>query len=163
MTNTHIELCQESNTYKSFICEQEEDFKQQKDKFKNEINQLKVQLKNKEGVIKALNEQIGEDGYTDFSPANPFSAWTEESNSEENSLFEELGGEQAARSFSIVPKDYKNLAKSLKRRLLFIEKRAREFKDENKELKDKCSKLENELTIQMKEADEAKLKYLECK
>jgi hypothetical protein len=84
-----------------------------KDGYESTINNLKIELKAKDSIIKSLNDQFGDDDIDDGLD-NPFSN-SRDINYNESSLFEELGGDTGGRSFSIMPiSNIRNVAKLYK-------------------------------------------------
>ena len=69
----------------------------------------------------------------------------------DGSLFDELGGDTGGRSFSMWPGSYKNVAKRLKKRALFLEAKLIEFKTQNKILLDEKAELSIKVEISEKD------------
>ena len=139
------ELNNEREQYKNTIMDMEKEWVNNKDNYEDTIHRLKINIKSKEAALLTMNEQLGEDDFRDLSETDPFAissdAWMTD-----GSLFDELG-ESTGRSFSIMPKSFKNLAKRLKRRLGLVEERFEKIKKENSLLKDKNWELGNKLKL----------------
>jgi myosin heavy subunit len=105
------------------------------DFYQEKIKNQTLEAKEKDILIKSLTKQLEDDeDMCDIGSGNPF--MTSSSNDmEDSSLFDELGGEMA-RSFSMCPSNFKNLAKHLKKHVKVLEAKFQTLKSENKILQD---------------------------
>lgn len=108
--------------------EKKEDF------YREKIKNHTTEMKEKDGLIRSLTKELEEEDLADNVEGNPFLA-TSGGESEDGSLFDELGGEMA-RSFSMCPSNFKNLAKHLKKHVKVLEAKIQTVKSENKTLLD---------------------------
>lgn len=141
----------------------EKEFKEKKEWYDSTISSLKIEIKNKDTVIKNLTEQLGDDDdFDDSNQDNPFLK-TVSSEFEDNSLFDELGGDTGGRSFSICPNKYKSIAKQLKKRLSLAEAKYLKLRTELKSVLDEKATLELKSEIAEKELSTYKKQIEEMK
>lgn len=113
-------------------------------KFEDTINYMKTEIATKDGIIKGLSDQM--DDLEEIEQTNnPFGVASRIET--EGSLFDELGGDTGGRSFSMCPGNYKNVAKRLKKRALFLEAKLIELRNQNKMLLDDKAEVGDKVEI----------------
>lgn len=122
----------------------ENEFSAAKSKYEETINYMKTEIATKDGIIKGFSEQMDEFEETD-NTNNPFGVTSRVDT--EGSLFDELGGDTGGRSFSMCPGNYKNVAKRLKKRTLFLEAKLIELRIQNKILLDEKAEVGHKVEI----------------
>lgn len=158
--SSHEEVKQWKEKYSVDIETLKDDLLKKTDFYNENMNSMKLELKNKESLITTLTQQIENDDFDD-SKDNPFGP--SQGTFEDASLFDELGGASTARSFSLIPSNYKNLAIHLKKRFKVLEVKLLNLKSENKTLLDQRASFDQRLEIAEKESRNYKAQVDEFK